>query len=174
MTLRDKAYKQSSWIDPRLEVRPSPIHGKGMFALSPIKQGELVVIWGGRLMNEEEVHTSKVRPGSIAAIGEGLYLAGLDNEEDPADFMNHCCDPNVWMQDEVTLVARLDIAAGEEITVDYAMFEADENWVGIWECRCGAELCRHVYTGRDWQRKDLQERYRDHFAPFINKRIQNL
>lgn len=174
MTLGDKAYRQAPWIDPRIEVKPLTIHGKGMFATSRIRQGEVVIVWGGILMSEEEVRTSKVRPGSVAAIGEGLYLVDLQDEEDPADFMNHSCDPNVWMEDEVTLVARRDITAGEELTIDYAMFEVDEDWVGGWECRCGTQLCRGVYTGRDWRRKGLQGRYPDHFAPFINKRIQNL
>lgn len=98
----------------------------------------------------------------------------LEDEEDPADFMNHSCDPNVWMQDEVTLVARRDISPGEELTIDYALFEADENWARRWECRCGTELCRSVYTGRDWQRQDLRESYQGHFSPFINERIKNL
>lgn len=174
MTLADNAYRRSSWIDSRLEIKPSPIHGKGLFATSPITRGEVVVIWGGILMSEEEVRASKARPGSVAAIGEGLYLTGLEDEEDPADFMNHSCDPNVWLNDEVALVARRDLAAGEELTIDYALFESDEDWVGRWECRCGTELCRGAYTGRDWRRQDLQERYRAHFSPFINERIKNL
>ena len=41
-------------------------------------------------------------------------------------YTNHSCDPNVWMQDEVTLAARRDIAIGEELTIDYAMIEGDE------------------------------------------------
>jgi len=169
----DKSYHRTSWIDPRVEVQLSPIQGKGMFAVAPIRQGEVVVVWGGTLMTEEDIRAGKAKPGSIAAIGEGLYLAGLaDEEEDPADFMNHSCDPNVWMQDEVTLVARRDIAVGEELTVDYAMFEGDEGWAMPWTCRCGSDLCRKAITGKDWRRKDLQARYRDHFSPFINERVR--
>ncbi|GLV60705.1 hypothetical protein KDH_75240 [Dictyobacter sp. S3.2.2.5] len=29
-----------------------------------------------------------------------------------------------------------------------------------------------VITGNDWQRRDVQERYRDHFSPFLNERIR--
>jgi len=36
-----KAYRPTEWIDPRVEIRPSPIHGKGMFATGPIRQGEV-------------------------------------------------------------------------------------------------------------------------------------
>ena len=109
-------------------------------------------------------------------IGEGLYLARLlaPGEQDLTNFINHSCDPNVWMQDEVTLEARRDSAIGEELTIDYAMFEGSEDWVSPWACRCGSACCRGKFTGQDWRRKDLQERYRDHFSPFINKRIRRL
>jgi len=108
-----RSYRPKSWIDPRVEVRSSIIEGKGMFAREPIKKGDVVVIWGGTLMTEEDIKAGKARRHSIAAIDEGLYLAGLPNEGDsPDDFMNHSCDPNVWMKDEVTLVARRDTQAG--------------------------------------------------------------
>lgn len=146
-----------------------------MFAREPIKKGDVVVIWGGTLMTEEDIKAGKARRHSIAAIDEGLYLAGLPNEGDsPDDFMNHSCDPNVWMKDEVTLVARRDTQAGEELTADYAMWERGEDWVMHQGCRCGSVLCRRVITGKDWRLKELQKRHRNHFSPFINKRISKL
>lgn len=170
-----KSYRPKSWIDPRVEVRSSAIQGKGMFARERIKKGKVVVIWGGVLMTEKDVQAGKARRHSIAAIGEGLYLAGLANEDSsPDDFMNHSCNPNIWMKDEVTLVARRDIQANEELTADYAMWESDEEWTMHQECHCGSELCRQVITGKDWRLKELQERYKNHFSPFINKRIEKL
>ena len=154
-----------------------------MFASAPIKQGEVVNIWGGTLLlTEEDIATSdqakewRAKGYVWATIGEGLYLAALLNEgeEDLTELINHSCDPNVWMKDEVTLVTRRDIVVGEELTIDYAMLGEDEEWVGPWECRCGSELCRGRYTGNDWRQKELQERYRNHFSPFICERIRRL
>ena len=154
-----------------------------MFASAPIRQDEVVNIWGGTLLlTEEDIATSDQAKewwakGYVwATIGEGLYLAGLlnEDEEDLTDFINHSCNPNVWMKDEVTLVSRRDIVVGEELTIDYAMFEGNEKCVGPWECRCGSELCRGRFTGRDWRQKELQERYRNHFSPFICERIRRL
>ena len=81
---------------------------------------------------------------------------------------NHSCDPNLWLADEVTLVTRRPVAAGEELTVDYATMT-----VVSWEmeCRCGAAICRGVVTGDDWRRPDLRQRYGGHFSPFIAARI---
>ncbi len=78
------------------------------------------------------------------------------------------------MKDEVTLIARRDIQAGEELTADYAMWESGEDWVMHQECFCGSEHCRKVITGKDWRLKELQERYANHFSPFINERISRL
>jgi SET domain-containing protein len=175
-------YRPTDWIDPRIEVRPSPIHCQGMFATALIRQGQVVNIWGGTLLlTAEDIEGPKAREWEAqgyvwATIGEGLYLARLlvEDEKDLANLINHSCDPNVWMQDEVTLVARRDIAVGEELTVDYALFEGDEDWIPPWECHCGSKRCRGRFTGRDWRRKELQERYRDHFSPFVNERIHRL
>lgn len=170
-----RQYNRQSWIDPRIEVRLSPTEGDGMFAREPIKVGEVVTVWGGVLFTEAEIRAGKAKQHTLAAINEGLYLAGLpDDPDSPDDFMNHSCDPNVWMRDEVTLVARRDIAIGEELTADYAMWEADPNWVLQNPCNCGTSFCRKTITGQDWKLQDLQRRYGNHFSPFINRRIINL
>jgi hypothetical protein len=86
--------------------------------------------------------------------------------------MNHSCDSNLWMSDEVTFVARKAIAVDEEVTVDYALFTTLPHWVLEQPCCCGSPVCRQTVSGSDWQRKDVRERYRDHFSPFINERIR--
>jgi SET domain-containing protein len=174
---KNQKYPPTDWIDPRIEIRASPIHGQGMFAKAPIQPGETVTIWGGTvLLTEDDLAANRANSYIWATIGEGLYLARLIREEaeDLANYLNHACDPNVWLQDEITLVTRREIASGEELTIDYALFEGDENWVGPWACQCGAENCRGVYTGRDWREKELQERYGNHFSPFICERIRKL
>ena len=169
-----KEYSRTSWIDPRVEVRPSPIEGKGTFTLQAITEGETVFIWGGTVFTQAEIRTGKARKHSVAEIGEGLYLASpLDEPESSDDFMNHSCDPNIWMQDEVTLVARRDIESGEELTADYAMWSTDPDWVLHKPCDCGSPLCRKRITGNDWKLEALQGRHRDHFSPYINERIRN-
>jgi uncharacterized protein len=76
------------------------------------------------------------------------------------------------MKDEATLMARRNIETAEEITADYMMWEADEEFVAAWRCNCGSPLCRGKVTGRDWKVVELQERYKGHFSPFLNERIK--
>jgi hypothetical protein len=150
-----------------------------MFALSPIRAGDTLIVWGGWVCTTADVTAGRAAPRSTVYIGEDTFLGARVGEydrerDDRGDFINHACDSNVWLADENTLVARRDIAAGEELTVDYALFEGDEDDVKSWDCRCGSPLCRRRITGRDWRLPGLQERYRGHFSPFINHRIEQL
>ena len=169
-----RRYRAQSWTDPRAEVRPSPIHGNGLFARQPIRAGEVVAIVGGDLMTDKEFRAcarSHARYNAIQ-IGEDAHLVEpteVTAQEEGS--LNHSCDANLWMTDEVTLVARMDIAAGEEFTVDYALFTTGPtSWIDG-PCRCGSPRCRTVPGGDDWTLAEVQHRYRGHFSPFINVRI---
>ena len=103
--------------------------------------------------------------------GLGVGASERPDECRAEHFLNHSCDPNVWMSNEVTLVTRRDIARNEELMSDYALWELDPAWVSRFRCRCGSSMCRGVVTGRDWQSLDLQRRYGAHFHPLLMSRI---
>lgn len=173
---REVKYRKESWLNPKIEVRDSATHGKGMFANVPIMQSEIVAIWGGNFVNEGEALKAKKEGMAVQQIGADLFDV-FDYEkrnEDPTYNHNHSCDPNTWMKDEVTIIARRNINPGEELTIDYAMFVIDDNYVMSGECKCGSILCRHTITGNDWRKKDLQESYRGHFSPYLNEKIGGL
>lgn len=168
-----KYLKQSS-LSPKVEIRSSPLQGRGMFAKELIKAGEPVVIWGGNFVNEVKARKAKQQGKAIQQIDDDLWDV-FDYEtrnDDPSYNHNHSCDPNTWMKDEVTIIARLEIEPEEELTVDYAMFVLDENYKMPGECKCGTTLCRHLITGKDWRLPELQKRYKNHFSPLLNKRIK--
>lgn len=167
-----KRYRSHSWLHPAIEVRPSAIAGSGLFARTPIAAGTIVAILGGKTLDNEthNAHIATRRKYSSLAIDEDRNLVLDDN--DPVTFGNHSCDPNVWMADEVTLAARRNIVTGEELRQDYATHTVSETW--RMECACGSPLCRQVITGNDWRLPVLQARYRNHFSPFINRRIAAL
>lgn len=166
-------YAPHSQVDPRLERRQSAIQGAGLFATAPIHAGEVVTIWGGTIFTDEDLDAGVARPNSCVQIAEGFHLGSYRAQPEYLDeFMNHSCDPNVWLSDEVTLVARRDIAPGEELTVDYALWETDPAWK--MECFCGVAACRRVVTGDDWMSPVLRQRYGTHFSPYVRRRIMRL
>jgi SET domain-containing protein len=169
-----------SWMSPKIEVRSSSTHGKGTFATGPIDEGEIVEIWGEWWKGKRTVEYTDRRDRVEVARREGKAVMQWDDnlfsiEERGADdgyFINHSCDANLWFRDPFTLEARKPIAPGEEVTLDYALFER-AGYIADWACSCGSALCRHRVTGQDWRRPDLQARYRDHFSPLINKKIDS-
>lgn len=124
-------------------------------------------------MTEKDIKKRKYKKGTSVEIGEGLYLAGKLNESSgKEDFLNHSCNPNLWLKNEVTLIAKRNIKKEEELTADYGSWVSRDYWK--MKCNCGSSLCRDIIMGSDWKKRELQKRYKNHFSPYLNKRIKNL
>jgi len=100
----------SRGIVRRIVVRPSRIHGRGIFAGEPIRRGEHVGSYLGRPARRNGPFVLWVRAGDGA-------LAGVSGQND-LRYVNHASRPNAIFVDR-ELFARRSIRAGEEITVDY-------------------------------------------------------
>jgi uncharacterized protein len=128
-----------------VEVRASPIEGLGLFAARPFPAGQRI-----RQINvlREVTPASPLRE----ELGERADHCDYPNGKIvllgyPDRHVNHSCDPNAYVLyegDRSFLMARRDIAAGEEITVDYNI-----NITGgtAWPCHCGAARCRGTTVG---------------------------
>ena len=164
------------WLHPAVEVRPSPIAGRGLFARQRIPAGTLVSRLGGQLVDSAQLTAMLSGPGShenasgyvdTIAVSDDLHLVlppGGANR-----FGNHSCHPDLWWTASYDLSARWDIAAGEELTTDYATSTAFDGFE--LNCRCGSSYCRGTVRGTDWARTDLQARYADHWVPVLRDRI---
>ncbi|MGH9928993.1 MAG: SET domain-containing protein-lysine N-methyltransferase [Pyrinomonadaceae bacterium] len=146
----------------------------GMYALEQIEAGDLIDA------HEEQPHVlvsqKHVRenwnPEQQRWFSE--YAYPLTDEvfvswsPDPEHWkpINHSCDPNGWLEG-MNLVARRDIKAGEEITMDYATFynERMDDFV----CHCSARDCRGIIKGTDY-RELFVERYGDHVSDYVRSK----
>ncbi len=174
-----KPYLEKSWIDPRITVGKSAIHGTGMIATAPIKEGERVMIWGGTVVSRVDYESvwEQFHNASVIQIDEENYLALPITIPETIDVhLNHSCDPNTWLVDEVTIVARRDIKMGEEITLDSATWNDDESeeYSDNDLCTCGSPLCRTFIKATDWHNLELQKKYAGHFSPYLARRIAEL
>ncbi|EWM28994.1 nuclear protein set [Nannochloropsis gaditana] len=77
------------------------------------------------------------------------------------------------MADSTSVIAIRNIAAGEEITIDYATVNSGLNTSegDNFTCRCQARDCRGLVTSRDWMLPKVQEKYWPHFPPFVRRLI---
>ena len=163
---------KEDWINSKIEIRTTENRRKGMFATNTISKDEEIVIWNEDYVNKDQAEKAKAENKLIMQFYEDLF--SIEDKKNDAYFINHSCEPNVWMKDAFTLEAMRDILPGEELTADYALWETDEDKVSKWECVCGSKNCRHSITGKDWQIPELQEKYHGHFLPLIEKRIDSL
>jgi hypothetical protein len=166
-----KTYLPRSWINPKLTAGESKIHGEGVFASVPIARGEKLMEFGGEKITGAQANNGNYRECSVWLIADDTYLAlpVTDPHASLDENLNHSCDPNAWLTDEVTLTARRNIAAGEEVTLDQGTWNFDESEY-TWDqadCACGSQICRKRLTESDWQRSDVQQRYEGHFHPII-------
>ena len=161
-----------SYRSPKTEVRDSPIHGRGLFATAPIAKDEIVAVKGGYIVDgkilRKEIATS-LGPVELQ-IDDDLYIAPITAEERDGSMLysNHSCNANLGIRGEITFVAMRDVAAGEELTHDWCMTDNDNYSV---KCNCGAPNCRGTLTGKDWQRPELQQRYRGYFSGYLAAKI---
>jgi uncharacterized protein len=165
-----KNIPRKSWLNPKVSVKKSPIHGLGLFATKPIKKDEIVMILGGKILTDLEVE-DKVNKGERydgIALGTNLNLS-IEPRDWPGIHGNHSCNPNLWMKEAVTITARHDIGLDEELTTDYAVYTIHPKW--SMKCNCGSNLCRKLITGHDWRLPELQERYRGHLSPIVEMLI---
>ncbi len=163
----------SSYLSPKTEIRKSPIHGKGLFARRPLARGEIVAVKGGHVLDEAGLAAVRDRIAvSYIQIDRGFYIGARTRAEVLRNkiFVNHSCEPNVGLRGQIVFVAMRAIRAGEELTYDWAMEEMSDR-SPVTRCACGARRCRGRLTGRDWQRPDLQRRYRGYFSPYIQGQI---
>jgi len=161
-----------SYLSPKLESRSHPMKGGcGVFAREPIDKDEIVVMWGGRVLTAGEIDLGMPNfTQQVLQIDDDLYL--LSPTMEPTDCFNHSCEPNVGMSGQVGLIAMREIAAGEEVCLDYAMCDGSD--YDEFECTCGSPGCRGRVTGNDWKRPDLWDRYEGYFSPYLQRRIDRL
>jgi SET domain-containing protein len=172
--LDDKKMKDLSYRSPKTEVRESPIHGRGLFAKQTIAAGEIVAVKGGYIFTRKEWTTLERQLGSSEVqISEELFIApaGEEQREGCMLYTNHSCDPNIAIQGQIVFVAMKDIAPDEELTHDWATTD-DLDYV--MQCNCRRPNCRRIVTGKDWMKKELQEKYKGWFCWFIQRKIDAL
>ncbi|HIH24107.1 TPA: SET domain-containing protein [Candidatus Woesearchaeota archaeon] len=161
---------EKTFINPNIEIHPSRISGKGMFAKKAIKEGELIISWGGTFFTTKEAKNKDKKKFLVIQIDNDLWSIEKRGEYEDDYFINHSCDANTWMVDGRTFVARADIRKGEEVTIDHALFES-EDYVAKWTCNCKKPCCRTRITGKDCLQKDVQQKYKGHFSPVVQRRI---
>jgi uncharacterized protein len=143
---------------PLFELRTSAIQGRGAFAARPIRKGTRIIEYTGERIDQEEANrryddaAMKRHHTFLFNIDDDLCVDGAAGGND-SRFFNHSCEPNVEAfieedakgEERIYLYAKRAVAAGEELTYDYA-YERTEDLepfaFTLYICKCGKPACR--------------------------------
>jgi len=119
-----------------VEVRPSKIFGRGLFALQPIRRGTVLCSFSmdAKLITEDEFLKAVAEDRQpIVRTGTryiGRYFTYTDTPDAQLNFFNHAFEPNCLVCCGV-VIARQEIAVDEELTIDYRTL-VDATDVGVY------------------------------------------
>lgn len=152
--------KVSLASSPLVEARNSAIHGRGVYAVAPIKKGTRVLEYLGERISHGEADDRYEKKGDdgghtflFIASNRTVIDAGTNGND--ARFINHSCNPNcetVIENSRVFIDAIRTIKPGEELGYDYQLtWEStdDATELALYACRCGAKQCRGTMLDKE-------------------------
>lgn len=137
----------------RIQTRRSGVHGKGVFALVDLAEGETLIEYVGEVISWPEAQSR--HPHDPAHPNHTFYFH-VDEERvidalyggNSSRWINHACAPNCEAEEEkgrVFIKALRNIPAGEELNYDYGLM-IDERYTAKlkaqYPCWCGSTNCR--------------------------------
>ena len=137
----------------RIQVRRSGVHGKGVFAVQKIAEGETIIEYVGEVINWKEAlrrhpHDPKDPNHTFYFHVDEDHVIDAKVGGNSSRWINHSCDPNCEADEEegrVFIKALRNIKPGEELNYDYGLI-IDEPYTkklkAEYPCWCGAKLCR--------------------------------
>jgi len=149
-------------MDSGLIIRSSSIHAAGCYTTRPFKKGSRVCEYDGPRFTKkvaDERYKDRFITYLFSCGTNGKVIDGFGT----AMFINHSCEPNCETDEvggRVFVMAIRDIAAGEELTYEYNLFDSDDDEQN---CYCGAAKCRGTMLSED----EVKRRAR------LAKRLQN-
>jgi SET domain-containing protein len=137
----------------RIQTRRSGVHGKGVFALVDIAEGETIIEYVGEVISWPEAQ--RRHPHNPEDPNHTFYFH-IDEDHvidalfggNSSRWINHSCDANCEADEQegrIFIKARRNIKAGEELNYDYGLI-IDERYTpklkAEYPCWCGTKKCR--------------------------------
>ena len=137
----------------RIQVRRSGVHGKGVYALKDLAEGETLIQYGGEVITWKEA--LRRHPHDPLDPNHTFYFH-IDDKHvidgnqggNSSRCINHSCKPNCETEEDggrVFIKVLRNIAAGEELFYDYGLVidgRYTAKLLAEYPCWCGAKSCR--------------------------------
>ncbi|MEX1168438.1 MAG: SET domain-containing protein-lysine N-methyltransferase [Hydrogenophaga sp.] len=158
----------------RIQTRRSGVHGKGVYAVVDLAEGETLIEYVGEIIDWEEAlrrhpHDPKDPNHTFYFHIDEEHVIDANVGGNSSRWINHSCKPNCEAEvDEgrVFIRARKNIEAGQELFYDYGLVIDEPHTPKLlkqYPCWCGAKKCRGTLLaapekGQGKDRKDGKQK----------------
>ncbi len=129
------------------------MHGKGVFALQDLAEGETLIEYVGDVINWQEAlnrhpHDPKDPNHTFYFHVDEEHVIDAKHGGNSSRWINHSCKPNCEADEDggrVFIKALRNIKAGEELFYDYGLIidaKYTKKLLAQYPCWCGAKSCR--------------------------------
>jgi hypothetical protein len=137
----------------RIQVRRSGVHGKGVFALSPIAKGEVIIEYKGEVITWREAlrrhpHNPDDPDHTFYFHIDDKRVIDANVDGNAARWINHACKPNCEadeVEGRIFIKSLRKLKVGEELSYDYGLVIDGRQTRKLkkqFKCLCGAKRCR--------------------------------
>ncbi len=137
----------------RIQVRLSGVHGKGVFALTALTRGEVIIEYKGEVITWPEAlrrhpHDPSDPDHTFYFHVDDQHVIDAKVGGNAARWINHACNPNCEADEvggRIFIKALRAIKPGAELFYNYGLILDERHTVKVkkqFECRCGAPKCR--------------------------------
>jgi uncharacterized protein len=137
----------------RIQLRKSGVHGKGIYAVLPLKKGEIIIEYKGEIISWPEA--LERHPHDPANPDHTFYFHVDDHNVidgkcggNLSRWINHACTPNCEAEEidgRIFIKALRAIKPGTELFFNYGLVIEERYTAKLkkqFECRCGTKGCR--------------------------------
>ncbi len=145
--------KSASTDARRIQTRRSGVHGKGVFALTDLAEGETIIEYVGEVISWKEAlrrhpHDPTDPNHTFYFHMDEKHVIDAKHGGNSSRWINHACKPNCEADEDggrVFIKALRNITAGEELFYDYGLIidaKYTKKLLAEYPCWCGAKKCR--------------------------------
>ena len=137
----------------RIQTRRSGVHGKGMFAVQDLAEGETLIEYVGEIISWKEAlrrhpHDPTDPNHTFYFHVDEKHVIDAKHGGNSSRWINHSCAPNCEADEQkgrVFIKALRNIPAGQELFYDYGLIidaKYTKKLKAEYPCWCGAPNCR--------------------------------
>ena len=137
----------------RIQTRRSGVHGKGVFALTDLAEGETIIEYVGEVISWKEAlrrhpHDPTDPNHTFYFHIDEKHVIDAKHGGNSSRWINHACKPNCEADEDggrVFIKALRNIKTGEELFYDYGLIidaKYTKKLLAEYPCWCGAKKCR--------------------------------